>query len=148
MLRPKSRGSVKLASADPNDRAIVDPNFLADPYDVKISAEGVRMSREIFGQPSLQKFIKRMHLPGEDVKTQQQFADYARRYGRTSYHPTGTCKIGVDAMAVVDPQLRVHGLERIRICDSSTFPSLIGSNTNAAAIMVGEKAADMIRGNL
>ncbi|MGN6143386.1 MAG: GMC oxidoreductase, partial [Mesorhizobium sp.] len=84
---------------------------------------------------------------GEEVRSQADFADYARRYGRTSYHPTGTCKMGVDAMAVVDPQLRVRGLDNIRICDSSTMPSLVGSNTNAATIMIGEKASDLIRGN-
>ncbi|MBP0581207.1 GMC family oxidoreductase N-terminal domain-containing protein [Labrys sp. LIt4] len=147
-LRPKSRGSVRLASSDPAINPIVDPNFLAEPDDVRVSAEGVRISREIFAKPSLQKFIKRLHLPEDDIRTNAQFADYARRYGRTSYHPSGTCKMGIDAMAVVDPQLRVRGLDRIRICDSSTFPSLIGSNTNAAAIMVGEKATDLIRGNM
>jgi len=81
------------------------------------------------------------------VKTQQDFEDYARQYGRTSYHPTCTCKMGVDEMAVVDPQLRVHGLENIRICDSSVMPSIIGSNTNAATIMIAEKASDLMSGN-
>ena len=107
-LRPKSRGTVRLRSADPTDTPVVDPNFLADPYDLKTSAEGVRISREIFRQPSLQKYIKRMHLPGDDVKTAKDFQDYARQYGRTSYHPTCTCKMGTDEMAVVDPQLRVQ----------------------------------------
>nr|WP_256752993.1 GMC family oxidoreductase N-terminal domain-containing protein [Mesorhizobium sp. Mes31] len=146
-LRPKSRGTVRLRSSDPADKPIVDPNFLADPADLRISAEGVRISREIFQQPSLQKYIQRLHLPGEDVRTQKDYEDYARRYGRTSYHPTCTCKMGVDAMAVVDPKLRVRGLENIRICDSSVMPSLVGSNTNAATIMIGERASDIIRGN-
>lgn len=146
-LRPKSRGSVRLRSSDPTSMPVIDPNFLAEPDDVRVSAEGVRVSREIFRQPSLQKYIKRMQVPGDEVKTPADFADYARRYGRTSYHPVGTCKMGGDAMAVVDPQLRVRGLENIRICDSSTMPSLIGSNTNAATIMIGEKASDLIRGN-
>lgn len=146
-LRPKSRGTVRLRSPDPADLPIVDPNFLAEPEDAATSAEGVRISREIFRQPSLQKYIKRMHVPGDEVTTPAGFTEYARRYGRTSYHPVGTCKMGVDAMAVVDPRLRVHGLEGIRICDSSTMPSLIGSNTNAATVMIGEKASDLIRGN-
>jgi choline dehydrogenase-like flavoprotein len=146
-LRPKSRGTVKLRSANPEDKPIVDPNFLADPYDLKTSAEGVKISREIMNQPSMQKYVKREHFPGKDIKTQADFEAYARQYGRTSYHPTCTCKMGIDDMAVVDPQLRVRGLEGIRICDSSAMPSLIGSNTNAAAIMIGEKASDMIRGN-
>jgi choline dehydrogenase-like flavoprotein len=113
-----------------------------------ISAEGVRISREIFRQPSLQKYIKRMHLPGDDVTSTAEFQDYARRFGRTSYHPCSTCRMGSDEMAVVDPKLRVRGLENIRICDSSVMPSLIGSNTNAATIMIGEKASDLIRGNM
>lgn len=147
-LRPKSRGTVKLRSSNPEDSPLVDPNFLADPYDVKTSAEGVRISKHIFSQPSLQKYIKKMHLPDDKVKTDADYVDFARRYGRTSYHPSCTCKMGVDDMAVVDPEtLGVHGLENIRICDSSVMPSLIGSNTNAPTIMIAEKASDLIRGN-
>jgi len=146
-LRPRSRGTVKLRSANPSDLPRIDPNFLADADDVRMSAEGVRISRDIFSQPSLQKYIKHLYLPNDDVKSQKDFEDYARRYGRTSYHPTCTCKMGQDSMAVVDPLLRVHGLDGIRICDSSVMPSLIGSNTNAATIMIGEKASDLIRGN-
>jgi choline dehydrogenase-like flavoprotein len=146
-LRPKSRGTVRLRSKDVSQPPIVDPNFLAHPDDLHISAEGVRISREIFRQPSLQKYIQRMHLPGDDVTSAAEFQDYARRYGRTSYHPCSTCRMGSDDMAVVDPKLRVRGLENIRICDSSIMPSLIGSNTNAATIMIGEKASDLIRGN-
>jgi len=147
VLRPKSRGTVRLRSADPAALPVIDPNFLANPYDLRLAAEGVRISREIFRQPSLKKYIARMHAPKDSVTTQKDFEDYARASGRTSYHPTCTCKMGVDDMAVVDPKLRVRGLENIRICDSSTMPSLIGSNTNAATIMIGEKAADLIRGN-
>lgn len=146
-LRPKSRGTVSLRSADPRALPVIDPNFLADPEDVKISVEGVKISQEIFAQPSLQKYIKTLHFPGRNVRTQDDYVAYTRQYGRTSYHPTCTCKMGRDEMAVVDPQLRVHGLDGIRICDSSAMPSLVGSNTNAATIMIGEKAADMIRGN-
>ena len=146
-LRPKSRGTVRLRSNRPSDMVIVDPNFLADPYDCRTSVEGVKISREIFQQPSLQKYIRRIILPDESVKSDKEFEDYARRYGRTSYHPTCTCKMGVDEMAVVDPTLRVRGLDGIRICDSSIMPSLIGSNTNASTIMIAERAADLIRGN-
>ena len=146
-LRPKSRGAVRLRSADPADPPAIDPNFLDDPYDIKTSVEGVRISREIFSQPSLQKYIRRIVLPDETVKTREDYLDYARKYGRTSYHPACTCRMGTDKMAVVDPQLRVHGLDGIRICDSSAMPSLIGSNTNAPTIMLAEKASDLIRGN-
>lgn len=146
-LRPKSRGTIWLRSNRPSDTVIVDPNFMADPYDCRISAEGVKISRDIFMQPSLQKYIRRIILPDDSVQSNRDFEDYARRYGRTSYHPTCTCKMGVDELAVVDPQLRVRGLDGIRICDSSIMPSLIGSNTNASTIMIAEKAADLIRGN-
>jgi choline dehydrogenase-like flavoprotein len=146
-LRPKSRGQVTLRSADPRDKPVVDPNFLAEPDDLRISTEGVKISREIFSQPSLAKYIKETRFPDKNVKTQADFESYARQYGRTSYHPTCSCRMGKDAMAVVDPQLRVHGLDGLRICDSSVMPSLVGSNTNAPTIMIGEKAADLIRGN-
>ncbi|MGI9332604.1 MAG: GMC family oxidoreductase, partial [Gammaproteobacteria bacterium] len=146
-LRPRSRGSVTLRTANPDDAPIVDPNFIADAYDLKTSVEGIRISREIMNQPALAGYVKREHFPGNGVKTQAEFEAYARQFGRTSYHPTGTCKMGTDEMAVVDPQTRVHGLEGIRICDSSIMPSLIGSNTNAASIMIAEKASDLIRGN-
>jgi len=126
---------------------IIDPNFLAEPDDLKTSVEGVKISREIFSQPSLQKHIRAIRFPDKDVKTQKDFENYARAYGRTSYHPTCTCKMGVDEMAVVDPECRVRGIESLRICDSSIMPSLIGSNTNAPTIMIAEKASDMIRGN-
>jgi choline dehydrogenase-like flavoprotein len=146
-LRPKSRGSVTLRSADPRALPVVDPNFLAEPDDLRISSEGVKISREIFSQPSLQKYIRAIRFPDDAVRTQADFEAYARQYGRTSYHPVSTCRMGVDEMAVVDPQLRVRGLDGLRICDSSVMPSLIGSNTNAPTIMIGEKAADLIRGN-
>ncbi len=143
-LRPKSRGTVRLRSCNPDDMPVIDPNYLTEAYDREVSAEGVRISKEIFMQRSLQKHIKRIHLPGEEVKTGKDFLEYARQYGRTSYHPSCTCKMGTDDMSVVDPELRVRGIDGLRICDSSIMPSLIGSNTNAPTIMIAEKAADMI----
>ena len=95
----------------------------------------------------LQKYIKKIRFPGTEVKSQADFENYARQYGRTSYHPTCTCKMGVDEMSVVDPKLRVRGIDGLRVCDSSVMPSLVGSNTNAPTIMIGEKAADLVRGN-
>lgn len=148
-LRPKSRGTVRLRSSDPTALPIVDPNFLSHPDDLKTSVEGVRISREIFEQAALQKHIRKIRFPDDSVKTQAEYEAYARQYGRTSYHPTCTCKMGADSdpMAVVDPQLRVRGIDGLRICDSSVMPSLVGSNTNAPTIMIGEKAADLVRGN-
>lgn len=146
-LRPKSRGSVTLRSADPRDLPLVDPNFLGHPDDLRMSVEGVRISREIFCQPALQRYVREIRFPDAAVRTQADYEAYARQYGRTSYHPTCTCRMGRDAMAVVDPQLRVHGIDGLRLCDSSVMPSLVGSNTNAPTIMIGERAADLIRGN-
>lgn len=146
-LRPKARGTVKLRSANPADSPLVDPNYLGHPDDLKTSAEGVKLSVEMFSQPSLQKYIRKIRFPDANVRTQKDFEEYARQFGRTSYHPTCTCKMGSDEMAVVDPQLRVRGLEGLRICDSSVMPSVVGSNTNAPTIMIGEKASDLIRGN-
>lgn len=146
-LRPKSRGSVTLRSSDPAALPLIDPNFLSEPDDLRISTEGVKLSCEIFRQASLQKYIRAIRFPDENVRTQAEFEAYARQYGRTSYHPVSTCRMGQDDRAVVDPQLRVRGLDGLRICDSSVMPSLIGSNTNAPTIMIGEKAADLIRGN-
>lgn len=146
-LRPKSRGSVTLRSADPRALPVVDPNFLAEPDDLRIAVDGVRISREIFSQPSLAKHIRAIRFPDASVSSRADLEAFARQYGRTSYHPTCTCRMGQDAMAVVDPSLRVRGLDGLRICDSSVMPSLIGSNTNAPTIMIGERAADLIRGN-
>ena len=146
-LRPKARGSVTLRSADPSDNPVVDPNYLGHPDDLRVSVEGIRISLDILHQPSLQQHVRHIRFPDNTVRSQADFEAYARQYGRTSYHPTCTCKMGMDEMSVVDPQLRVRGLDGLRICDSSVMPSLVGSNTNAPTIMIAEKAADLIRGN-
>lgn len=145
-LRPRSRGTVKLRSADPAAAPAIDPNYLGDPYDLKISVEGLKVSREIMTQSAFKPYLRREHLPGPDVKTQAECEEYARRYGRTSYHPVGTCKMGVDEASVVDPQLRVRGISSLRVVDSSIMPVLTSSNTFAPTVMIAEKASDMIRG--
>ena len=146
-LRPRARGAVRLRSKDPVDLPIIDPNFLGDGYDLKTSAEGVKISRDILRQSALARFIRKEHFPGDRVQSQAEFENYARQYGRTSYHPVSTCRMGVDVDAVVDPELRVRHIEGLRICDSSVMPRLVSSNTNAASIMIAEKASDIIRGN-
>ena len=130
-LRPKSRGSVTLNSADPADAPVIDPAYIRDPYDLKVAVEGIRQSREIMSQHALSKYIKSEHFPGSAVRTQAQYEEYAQQYGRTGYHPVGTCKMGVDEMSVVDPQLRVRGIEGLRVADSSVMPRIVSSNTNA-----------------
>jgi choline dehydrogenase len=142
--RPKSRGSVTLRSADPADTPIIDTNYFAEPDDVKASIEGLRVSREIMAQPSFKPFVRREHLPGPRVLTQADLEAYGRQYGRTSYHPVGTCRMGSDKLAVVDPQLRVRGLEGLRVIDSSVMPSLTSSNTFFPTVMIAEKGADLV----
>ncbi len=146
-LRPRSRGSVTLQSTDPLQPPSIDPNYWAESYDFEMSLRGLEMTREIASQPALAKFIRKEHTPGPEATTREQLEAYARRFGKTDYHPVGTCKMGVDEMAVVDPQCRVRGLDGLRVADSSIMPRLISSNTNAASIMIGEKVSDMIRGN-
>ncbi len=146
-VRPRSRGGVTLASADPAAAPVIDPNYLDDPYDVRMSIEGVKLMLEVMRQPAWAKFVKGEHLPGKDVRGDAGIEAYVRRMGRTCYHPVGACKMGVDDMAVVDPRLRVHGIAGLRVADSSVMPSLISSNTNAPTIMIGERASDLLRGN-
>jgi choline dehydrogenase len=145
--RPLSRGTVRLSSADPAAMPLIDPNYLAEPTDVQRSVAAVKMMREIMRQPAWQGWIRHEHMPGEALRTDAELEAYVRGVGRTCYHPVGACKMGVDAMAVVDPQLRVHGLSGLRVCDSSIMPSLVSSNTNAPSIMIGERASELIRGN-
>lgn len=144
-LRPRSRGSVTLASSDPFAAPIIDPNYWAEPEDLQSSVNGFKILREILSQPAFAKYVKREHAPGPLVKSDSEIADYARRTGKTDYHPVGTCKMGIDAMAVVDPELKVQGLDRLRVIDSSIMPTLISSNTNAASIMIAEKGADIVK---
>ena len=145
-LRPRSRGSVRLKSADPAETPLIDPNYWADPYDREMSLRGLRLAREIMRQPALASFIAREVLPGPSLKSDEQLSEYACRTAKTDHHPVGTCKMGTDRMAVVSPDLRVRGIEGLRICDASIMPRLPSSNTNAPAIMVGEKGADLIIG--
>ncbi|NPT47033.1 alanine-phosphoribitol ligase [Paraburkholderia sp. 1N] len=147
-LRPKSRGSVTLNSADPADAPVIDPAYIRDPYDLKVAVEGIRQSREIMSQHALRKYLKSEHFPGGTVRTHTQYEEYAKQYGRTGYHPVGTCKMGVDEMSVVDPQLRVRGIEGLRVADSSVMPRIVSSNTNAPTLMIAEKASDLIRGRV
>lgn len=144
-LRPKSIGSVTLRSADPTEPPAIDPNFLSDPYDLKISTEGFKWGRRILSAPSFQPLIARERLPGPDVQTDEEIASYIRTWSKNDYHPVGSCKMGHDPMAVVDNQLRVRGLEHLRVIDASVMPRLISGNTQATSIMIGEKGADMIK---
>ncbi|MDE2446655.1 MAG: GMC family oxidoreductase N-terminal domain-containing protein [Alphaproteobacteria bacterium] len=144
-LRPRSRGTVRLASADPKDAPLIDPNYWADPYDREMSIKGLKLAREIMGQPALAPFVKREHLPSRDVQSDQDLFDYACANAKTDHHPAGTCRMGHDELAVVTPDLKLRGLDGLRICDASIMPTVVSANTNAATIMIAEKAADMIK---
>ena len=144
VLRPKSRGSVTLESSDPMAAPRINPGFLSDPEDLDVLMKGVRKTRQIMAAEPLARYIhKELFIEGEpdDAALEQ----HIRNRADTIYHPVGTCKMGMDDMAVVDPQLRVHGLDGLRVVDASVMPRLVGGNTNAPTIMIAEKAADMIR---
>lgn len=145
--RPYSRGSVTLKTADPLAPPAVNPNYLADLRDVESLAEGVRIGQEIMQQPALQKYIAKVHRPTSVLRTKEARMRFVRENGQGALHPSGACKMGTDAMAVVDPQLRVHGLDGLRVADSSIMPRLISGNTNAPAIMIGERVSQFIKGN-
>lgn len=145
-LRPRSRGTVRLASADPLAAPLIDPNYFAEEYDRKTSLAGFRLAREIMAQPAFRPYLRAERLPGPEVRSDAELMAYARKHGKTDYHPVGSCRMGVDETAVVDPALRVRGLEGLRVCDSSIMPRLVSSNTNAPTLMIGEKAADLVQG--
>jgi len=144
-LRPESRGEIRLKSADPASHAAIFPNYLATETDRRVLTDGLKLSRHIAAQPSIARYIEGEYLPGEAVRTDDELLAYARAYGGTIYHPCGTAKMGQDGMAVVDESLRVRGVSGLRVADASIMPTLVSGNTNAACIMIGEKAADLIR---
>lgn len=145
VLRPKSRGSVGLASADPYAAPVVDQRLLEHPDDVRSLLDGIRLARRWLAAPALARFHKEELAPGaEKVSDADLLAACRERLGN-GFHPAGTCKMGVDAMAVVGPDLRVHGLAKLRVVDASIMPTLVSGNTNAPTIMIAEKAADLLR---
>ena len=144
--RPRARGTVTLRDADPRTPPAIDPNYWGDPYDREMSLRGFRLAREIMAQEAFRPFILCERYPGPDVRSDADIAAYARKAGKTDFHPVGTCKMGSDEMAVVDPALKVRGLDGLRVIDSSVMPLLTTGNTNAPTIMVAEKGADHVRG--
>jgi choline dehydrogenase-like flavoprotein len=146
VLRPKSRGSVKLASANALDSPLIDPAFLEAPEDMETLVRGFKLMRTVMEAPALTPFRRRELAMSANAKSDDDIRAFIRQTSDTIYHPVGTCKMGADPLAVVDASLKVHGLEGLRVVDASIMPTLIGGNTNAPTIMIAEKAADMILG--
>lgn len=145
-LRPHSRGEVFLESADPMAAPGIDPRFLSDPRDLDTTIKGAKMTRAILEAPAMETYRHKELFGTTGNMSDAEWERHIRARADTIYHPVGTCKMGTDDMAVVDPQLKVHGIEGLRVVDASVMPTLIGGNTNAPTIMIAERAADMIRG--
>ena len=146
LLRPRSRGSLKLASKDPLAPPLVDPNFLSDPDDMARLILGFKLMRRILSQPGL-AVLGASELPASaSAQSDAQIEQFIRNHADTIYHPAGSCRMGPGALDVVDAQLRVHGLQGLRVVDASIMPRLVSGNTNAPVIMIAEKAADLIKG--
>jgi choline dehydrogenase-like flavoprotein len=146
LLYPRSVGEIRLRSADPAAAPILDPRYFSAPEDLEHFVVGTRLAREIAATAPLAGMVGDEVWPGPKVISDDALRAYARSNVGTVFHPTGTCKMGVDPDAVVDPQLRVHGLRGLRVADASIMPRIIGGNTNAPVIMIAEKAADLALG--
>jgi choline dehydrogenase-like flavoprotein len=149
-LRPTSRGSIHLASARAQDAPLIQPNYLSTPEDEQVAIDSLRLVRKIVAQSPLQRFAPQEHRPGPEAQSDADLLAAARSLGTTIFHPVGTAKMGLktDPMAVVDGQLRVHGIEGLRIADASVMPTITSGNTNSPTMMIAEKAARMILSSL
>jgi choline dehydrogenase len=144
-MRPLSRGYVKAKSNRPEDMPLINPRYLSDETDRMALLGGLRFARRMFEAPALKPYVLAESLPGRDVRTDDELLDYARRYGGTCYHASCTCMMGQHPLAVVDDQLRMHGMEGLRVIDASIMPAVTSNNTNAPTIMIAEKGAIMIK---
>lgn len=144
LLRPESRGYVRIKSADPRQAPAINPNYLTTQKDCETITAGVKVMRRIFQAPAIAKYIAEEFEPGAQCDNDAELLDFIRRRGSTTYHPVGTCRMGPDPKAVVDERLRVRGFSGLRVVDASIMPAVVSGNTNAATIMIGEKGADMI----
>ena len=146
ILRPKSRGTIGISDADPFSTPVIDPNFFSVEDDLDTMVRAVKFGRQIMGNPAFDPYRGEELKPGKGVQTDEQYAQYVRDNSATVYHPVGTCAMGVGEDAVVDPELRVKGLQGLRVVDASVMPRLVGGNTNAPTMMIAEKASDIILG--
>ena len=144
-IRPRSRGEVLLNSADPAAFPRVIPNYFGDPYDLEAITDATIFAMEVMEQSAISRYVAARQLPEAGPVTREQVRRFCQTTAHAALHPAGTCRAGTDEMAVVDPQLRVHGIKGLRVADASIMPTLISGNPNAVCIMIGEKLADMMR---
>lgn len=144
-LRPQSRGTVLIRSLDPSEQPDISPNYLSDPHDRLVAARSIRLTRDIMREKALEKYQPEEFKPGYEFETDDELATAAGEVGTTIFHPVGTARMGTDDKAVVDPQLKVRGLDGLRVVDASVMPTITSGNTNSPTIMIAEKAADMIK---
>ena len=143
-MRPESKGHIHITSVDPRRPPAINFNFLSSPVDAELTARAIRIARAVMTAPAMAPLQVTEMAPGRDRTTDEEIIDWVKGAAETTYHPVGTCKMGSDAQAVVDARLRVHGIAGLRVADASIMPTLTSGNTNAPAIMIGEKAADMV----
>jgi choline dehydrogenase len=144
-LRPRSRGQLLLKSANPLDAPALHANYLTDEYDVKMMLECAALGRRLFAAPAFAGYAGSEYFPGDQVRTESELLAFIRRKAESIYHPVGTCKMGGDEMAVVDPGLAVHGVQDLYVVDASVMPTLVSGNTNAPTVMIAERAAHLLR---
>ena len=146
-LRPESRGTVRIRSADPFEAPSMRPNYLATESDRRCAIAGVKLARALAATSAMKPYVAEEYRPGAQAQSEEDLLEFARDFGATIFHPSGTCKMGGDAMAVVDDRLRVRGIEALRVVDCSIMPTLVSGNTHAPAVMIAEKASDLILSN-
>jgi choline dehydrogenase len=147
--RPDSKGYVRIRSADPFEPPLIQPNYLAEPGDRRVLLAGMKLARRLLASKPLERYYEREDFPGADVKSDDELLAAAKQRGTTTFHPAGTCRMGPasDPGSVVDEQLRLHGLDGLRVVDASIMPTMLSANLNAATLMLAEKASDLIRGH-
>jgi choline dehydrogenase len=146
LIRPASRGTLRLADASPATKPLIDPAYLSESTDLEAMVRGVALAREVAAAGAFDAWRGPEALPGAHVSEEAEVRDFVRRAAGTYYHPVGTCRMGVGGDAVVDPELRVQGIDGLRVADASIMPDIVSANTNTAAILIGEKAADLVKG--
>jgi choline dehydrogenase len=143
-LRPESRGSVRISGMRLSPSLRIDPNYLATEFDRNVTVAGLRLVRRIMASPAIARYVSEEIAPGALLSSAEELLEHCQQFGASLYHPVGTARMGIDRLAVVDSQLRVHGLEGLRIVDGSVMPTVLSGNTHAGIVMIAEKASDLI----